>query len=255
MTEEIQVTGTEVAGLFNTNSEESLTNQERMILSALLKRDDRVDLAIPDDMDAMELWRTLDICSRVFVRVRHANGQLKLLIGRALLVIQNTPEVFKSRGFTSFDQFMSNTDKGLPSITGISRAELFKAKSVAASMGPETNLEDIRDIGSFTKIQLVAGYTEAGSDKQKEYVAFAKTSTIQQLREKIAADGNGVTEADLEYDLLQVSCTKAQKKFLQQFLTNPRVKAYCQKEDAGSILEMAAMECVGEWQVEELVVA
>lgn len=247
----VQVTGAEVAGLFVADSDESLTTEERLILAALLTRDDRVDLAIPDKMDPRELRRTLDICSRVFLRVRHASGQLKLLIGRALLVIQNTPEVYTSQGFTSFDEFMSDGDRGLPHQTGISRAELYKAKSVAASVGPNMNLQDAREIG-FSKMQLVAGYTEAGSTAQRELMQVAKTATMPQLRERMARSNMGVDEGDLQYDVLQITVTKNQKVIVGRFLANPQVRAYCESESAGTILERMVQEVAEEWRIQAM---
>lgn len=249
VTQEVQVTGAEVASLFDPRSEETLTQDERVVLAGLLNRDDRVDLAIPDEMDARELWRTLEICSRVFLRVRHASGQLKLLIGRALHVIHNTPDVYKSRGFSSFDDFMTRED-GLPRLTGISRAELYKAKSVAASLGPQTNMDDIREIGSFTKLQLIAGYTEAGSNEQNALMEAAKHETIQQLKERIARSELQVEVEDLTWDVLQVNVTRAQKQQIWSFISNPQVKAYCESEAPGVILQRAIEECCGEWQVQ-----
>lgn len=251
--QEVQVTGAEVAAMFEVDSEESLNTEERGILSALLRRDDRVDLAVPDNMDPRELWRTLEICSRVFLRVRHASGQLKLLIGRALLVIQNTPEVYESRGFRSFDAFMSDQERGLPAMTGISRAELFKAKSVAGSVGPEMNLNDAREIG-FTKLQIVASVTDPGTATQRALMESAKTDTIPQLKERIARSSLQVQTGDMTWDLLQITVTQSQKQFVQAFLNNPRVRAYCESESPGMILQRMIEEVASEWEIQALVV-
>lgn len=249
---EIQVTGAEVAGLFDPTTDDTLSSEERVILSALLTRDDRVDLAVPDGMDPRALWQTLDLCSRVFLRVRHASGQLKLLIGRALLVIQDTPEVFITRGFNTFDQFMSDLERGLPHITGISRGELYKAKSVAGSVGPSMNMEDARSLG-FAKMQLVAGNTAPGSAQQKALIEAAKTQTIPELREHIARAG--FAEAgDLESDVLQVHVTKTQKRVVQSFLGNPQVQAYCETSSAGLILERMVAEVEAEWEIHATVI-
>lgn len=247
-----QVTGTEVAGLFNPAAEDTLTGEERVILASLLTRDDRVDLAIPDAMDARDLWQTLDICSRVFLRVRHASGQLKLLIGRALAVIQNNPEVYESRGFSSFDEFMSDESRGLPKITGISRAELYKAKSVALAVGPGMNLEDARQIG-FSKMQLIASVTDPGSSTQQSLIESAKLDTMPQLRERIARSNMNVQVGDMEWDTLLVQMTKTQKRIAQEFFTNPQVQAYCDTSSAGMILERAIQECQSEWQIGQII--
>lgn len=247
------ITGAEVASLFDSRSEETLNSDERVILASLLTRDDRVDLAVPDTMDPRELWDTLNICARVFVRVRRASGQLKLLIGRSLLVIQNTPEVYESRGFRSFDAFMSDTDRGLPKITGISRAELFKAKSVAGSVGPDMNLEDARQVG-FTKLQLIAGVTDPGSTTQKALIDAAKTDTIPELRERIARSGVQFAAGDLEWDMIQLSVTKTQKKMFQEFVNNPQVRAYCESESPGMIVQRMIEEVGEEWRIQSMVI-
>lgn len=244
-----EVSGIDTAGLFDPASEEIFQNpEERTLMATLLSLNDRVDLALPDGMPAAELWRTFDICARVFVRVRHASGQLKLLIGRALAVIQNTPEIYESRGFRSFDDFMTNEDRGLPFITGISRAELYKSKAVAKSVGPAVNLETVREIG-FTKLQLVAGVAQAGDSHFEPLLEHARTDTIPQLRERI--ERQGLSDADeTVWDVITIPVTRAQKDFFSGFLKNPQVRAYCESESAGIILERAISEVIGEWGIE-----
>lgn len=249
-----EITGSDAAGLFDPQSEEIFRDgDERTLLAGLLSLNDRVDVALPDGMPASELWRTFDLCARVFVRVRYASGQLKLLIGRALSVIQDTPEIYESRGFSSFDGFMSDETRGLPKITGISRAELYKAKSVAKSVGPGMNLEDARQIG-FSKMQLIAGVSNAGEATFNTLVDAAKTDTIPQLRERIARQGLVGSAADLEWDVLQVNMTRTQKRVVQQFLQNPQVRAYCETESAGTILERAIAEVTSEWEIQAMAI-
>jgi len=250
---ELPVTGTETAALFDARSEEILTPEDRASLVFLLTQNDRVDLAIPADMPPAELWRAFDVCARVYRRVRFATGQLKLLIGRALMVIQETPVIYQSRGFSSFDEFMSS-DKpnGLQEITGISRAELYKAKKVANSSGPGMSLEDAREIG-FTKMALVTGVAKYSDSNFSELMESAKTDTIPQLRERIAKK-NLAQPDELEWDVFQVNLTKAQKKFLQSFIDNPQVRAYCETTSPGTILERAISEVIGEWEIRALVI-
>ena len=250
--QEIQVSGSEAASLFDTTSEETLTPEERAILRSLLSQNDRVDIALPDDISASDLWMTFDICARVFVRVRRASGLLKLLIGRALTVIQAKPEVYISRGFRSFDDFISNEERGLPKLTGISRAELYKAKAVAQSIGPETNMQAIRDVGSFTKIQIIASQMESTDSRFDTVMEHAKTDTVPQLRERMARMGLVGSTDDIEWDIIQFSVTKTQKRMMQEFLTNPRVRAYCETESPGVILERAIQEAMGEWEVRQI---
>ena len=149
--------------------------------------------------------------------------------------------------FSSFDSFMSDDVRGLPHLTGISRAELYKAKSVALSVGPGMNLEDARDLG-FTKMQLIAQHAEPGSARLNELIESAKTDTIPQLRERIARAEN-LEPGDLQWDVFQLNVTKTQKRLIQEFLANPQVRAYCETDSAGLILERMVQEVSEEWRI------
>lgn len=246
-TQELSVTGTEVAGLFDTRNEDLLTLDERVLLSGLLSSGDRVDMAIPDDISEGDLWRTLSICGRVFVPIRRASTQLKIIIGRAINLIQQRPEIFESRGFRSFDDFMS-LPHGLQQMTGISRAELFKAKATANALGPTINMEDVRQIG-ITKIQMVAQYSEPGTPSQDALIEVAKTHTVPQLREHIARLDLQVSTGDMEWDVLQIPATKTQKALFMEFFRNPLVLAYCGTTSQAVVLERMLQECSEEWQI------
>ena len=246
-TNEKQGTGTEVAGLFDVNSEDLLTLDERQLLASLLSSGDRVDMAIPDDISEGDLWRTLSICGRVFVPIRRASAQLKIIIGRAITLIQKRPEIFEARGFRSFDDFMS-LPNGLQAMTGISRAELFKAKATANALGPTINMEDVRTVG-ITKITLVAQYSEPGTPSQDALIEVAKTHTVPQLREHIARLDLQVSTGDMQWDVLQIPVTKTQKAFFLEFFGNPLVLAYCGTTSQAVVLERMLQECSEEWQI------
>ena len=252
MTDNQEFSNTDVASLFDARSEEALLPEERVILTALLSKNDRVDLAIPDNMNSQDLWDALQICSRVFVRVRRASGQLKLLIGRALVVIQNNPSIYEEKGFRSFDAFISDDTRGLPFITGISRSELFKAKSTALGLGPTVSLSDIQEIG-FGKAQMIAGASEPGSKMQQRLIEKAKKITIPQLREQIAVNNIVETKNDLEWDVFQIPVTKTQKKFFEDFFSNPRVRAFCETTSYGVIMERMIAEVQEDWNVRVMV--
>lgn len=244
----LQASSTEVAGLFDPSSVDTLSSEERMLLSVLLSRDDRVDIAIPSNISQNSLWDTLALCCKVFVRVRRANSQLKLLIGRALALVKDTPEIFEARGFNSFDAFMSNNDRGLPAITGISRSELYKAKTVAEKL-PELSLTDTRELG-FTKTALLAQVTESGNSDYDKWLDAAKTDTIPEFRERIYRSGKGIDDGDLEWDVLQFNVTKAQKERIEGFVTDPEIIAYCENKLPGFIIERLIEETAQEWKMQ-----
>lgn len=246
-----EIIESDTAALFDPRSEEVLSSPERELLATLLSHSGRVDLALPDGISASDLWDSFQVCGRVFKLTRRASGQLKLLIGRALKVMQDTPETYESRGFRSFDEFMSKVN-GLEAMTGISRAEGYKAKAVAEGAGPDMQLSDARELG-FTKLCLITGVAKSTDSNFQSLVEAGKTQTIPQLRNTIAR--HGLADADETiYDVFQFSVTLAQKRFFNDFLKNPQVGAYCNTESAATKFEMAIVEAITEWQVSQPVI-
>jgi len=247
-----QDTGVEVANLFDASNENLLTGKERSMLASLLSSSDRVDIAIPENISANELWNTLTVCGRVLMPIRQAGTQLKIIIGRLINLIQKRPEIYESRGFATFDDFMS-LPNGLQYLTGISRSELFKSKATATALGPAINMDDVRRVG-ITKIGLIAGVSEPGSATQKALIEAAKSETLTELKERIARSDMQYTPGDLEFDVLQFQLTKNQKSYVQSFLNNPQVQTYCDSTSSGVILERLVQECEQEWQIRAMVI-
>ncbi len=165
--------------------------------------------------------------------------------------MQDTPETYESRGFRSFDEFMSKAN-GLEAMTGISRAEGYKSKAVAESAGPDMPLSDARDLG-FTKMALITGVSKSTDSTFQPLVEFSKTHTIPEIRQHI--ERQGLADADETiYDVLTIPVTRAQKNFWNSFVQNPQVRAYCESESAGIILERAISEVMNEWSIEAPVI-
>lgn len=249
--QETEILESDTAALFDPRSEEVLSSPERTLLASLLSHSGRVDLALPDGISAASLWESFHVCGTVFKITRRASGQLKLLIGRALKVMQDTPESYESRGFRSFDDFMTRTD-GLERFTGISRAEGYKAKSVAESAGPDMPLSDARDLG-FTKMGIITGVAKSTDSNFQGLVEYGKTHTIPKLRQHI--ERQGLADADeTVWDVVTIPVTLAQKRFWTAFVQNPQVQAYCESASAGMILERAIAEVSSEWQIQQPVI-
>jgi hypothetical protein len=242
------ISGSDVAGLFDPSITDTLTSEERALLTTLLASDDRTDVAIPKDINARDLWTTLELCCRVFIRVRKASAQLKLLIGRALIIIQENPDIYKQRGFRSFDDFMTRED-GLPGFTGISRSELYKTKTVAETFPTTVSLGDARDLG-VTKLSLLAQVTREGNSDSNEWVEKAKKLTIPQLKTAIYRSNQQIEEGSLDFDTLQITVTMAQKQAIEEFLDDPEIQAYnCTKMPA-VILMNAICEVGEQWKTQ-----
>jgi hypothetical protein len=240
------LTGVDVAGLFDPSQPESLSSDERNLIGALLVTNDRVDVAIPQGMTADSLWEAFSLCCKVYSRVKRAQSQIKLLIGRALILIKDTPEIYTRCGFSSFDRFMSDELTGLPAITQISRSELYKAKTIAETF-PTLSLGDSREMG-FTKLSMIAQVTRESDSDSGDWVQKAKDLTIPELKKEIYRSDKQIPEGSLDWDVVQFQVTKDQKERIESFLADETIQGYCQGKAPGLIFERMISECEGEWR-------
>lgn len=242
-----EVSASEIAGLFDPTSKDSLTERERTVLTGLLSREGNIDVVIPDSISQSELWETLSVCCGVFYRMRRAASHLKLLIGRALVLLKDTPAIYKSRGFNSFDDFMTK-ENGLPGITGISRSELYKAKTVAEKL-PTIGLSEVRAMG-FTKLALLAEATTEAAPDFQEWVTQATEGTIPQLKEKMYRSDKQIPEGSVDWEVVQFTVTVEQKQLIDAFMVDPDMIAYCCNNNPGFILTRMIEECEAEWRLQ-----
>ena len=236
---------TDLAALFDPSLDGSLSGDERSLLAALLSQDERIDIAIPEDTPAGQLWETITLCAKVFTRVNKAHAVLKLLIGRALVLIQQSPEIYERRGFRSFDQFMTDDVRGLPALLGISRGELYKSKSIAEA-NPTLPMADYREIG-FSKLAAISQVTREGDSNYQDWIDAAKTNTFSQLKEKIYRSDANIPEGSLERDLFALEMTAYQKSELEEFINDPQMRAASGSENKAELLLNATREARVEW--------
>ncbi len=241
-----EIDGREIAGLFDPAISDGLSRDERLLLTALLSENERVDIAIPEDVEPERVWDMMLLCCKVFKMFGKAAVQLKLLIGRALTLIKDMPNVYESRGFSSFDDFISDEVRGLPMLTGVSRAELYKAKRIAEQIGAAVPLAEAREVG-MTKMAIITGVTSPANSDFREWVEHAKSDTIPQLKERIARSNLQIPRDSMEWDMVALQVTKDEKKRLDAFLSDARVQAYCESKAPGIIISRMLDECEGEW--------
>ena len=235
----------DIAALFDLPVVDSLSSDERSLLSMLLRRDEQIDIVIPASTSADQLWESLTLCAKVFGPVNKARQILKLLIGRMLNLMQDRPELYESRGFRSFDQFMSDEKRGLPKILNISRGELYKTKSVA-ERNPSLPISDYREIG-FSKLAALGPVTREGNSDYPAWINAAKTSTLTELREQIYRSDANIPPGSLEMDMLVLPMTKADKDEIEEFIGDPQMQAVSGSRDRAKVLVNATREARMEW--------
>jgi hypothetical protein len=243
-----QIPGPEVAALFDASVKtgNAMTVPERARLAALLSANDRLDVAIPDDIDAGDLWETLALCCRVLRGTRQAGAQLKLLIGRALNLMKANPQLITEKGYRSFDQFITHK---LPELVNISRPELYKALSVAKKF-PTISMAEYGEIGSFNKLAAIAQVTSESDSGSGEWLQKAKEQTLDELKQTIYTSQHAVAEGALDFVTFQVTMLGDEKTRIEEFLADPAMQAYAESKSPGVMLCRAIEEATTEWKVQ-----
>ncbi len=238
----------QLAGLFDPQVEGGLSPDERALISTLVSSGANSEIVLPDNISDENLWDVLQVCCKVENRVRKVQTILKLLVGRALTILQTRPEMYKSLGFSSLEQIMSDKERGLPAITGISRAELYNAKAIGTAF-PTISPKDAVEIG-FTKLVTLSKIRKETDSDSGKWLEIAKANTNEGLKDAIYRSDNNIPVGSLEVDTLTLTMSKAEKDEIVEFLKNPAYQAYCKSALPGIMLIQCIAESVAEWDVQ-----
>lgn len=238
----------QLAGLFDPRVEGGLSLDERALISTLVANNAKSEIVLPDNISDSDLWDALQVCCKVESRVRKVQTVLKMLVGRALLLMQDRPAMYKDRGFISLDAIMTDQERGLPAITGISRAELYNSKKIAKSW-PTISAADATSIG-FTKLVTLSAIRKQSDSDSAQWLEVARVNTNEGLKEAIYRSDAGIPEGSLDQDSFIITLTRAEKTELQQFIGDPVFQAYCQTASPALMLLRAIAEASSEWRVQ-----
>ncbi len=236
-----------LGGLFDPQAAGSLSGDERALISALLANDAQADIAIPDDVSSDDLWAALSVCAKIGGKLERVRTALKMLVGRALVVMESRPAIYKARGFTTLDGFMSSTaDNALPAITGISRAGLYEAKGFATKW-PSVPIQEMAAIG-VGKMRLISRIRKGSDSDAQEWLDRAKSGTVETLQDQIYRSNNNIPNGSLERDTLTLEMTRAEKIEILDFLGTAEYQAYCKSALPGVMLTQCIAESSTEWR-------
>lgn len=217
-----------------------LSPNDQTIVASLLASGSAMEYAIPDNIGEGPLWETLEACCRALSVYRKRIGVLKPLIGRILIVCRNRPEIWQAKGYKNYDDFITNWTKD---VVGIARSEAYACRNLAEKF-PSLSIQDVQDVG-YSKLSYLSTKTGEHDPKVNDWIKAAQEHTLDELKDIFA--NKGIEPRD-ESDLCNISfiTTKAIKTRLLEFMTDPRVQAYCQTENYGKIIEFMMAEC-SEW--------
>jgi hypothetical protein len=198
-----------------------LSNDERIILTELLTQNDKsIALSITPSITQDELTGYFDIAGKAHKRLGDAISTLKPIIGQLLVTVQNRPEIWKSMGFRSFDDFLTN---GATVMTKMSRPSLYECLRVAKAF-PSLEIERYDKIGSG-KMSVLVKVTSENNSNCEELLKAAENPevTVNGLRDIVAEKGLG-EPAVLKTESLRIICDQAVKLEFEEMLNDDTLK-------------------------------
>ncbi len=224
-----------------------LLPEEAQAVQALLSSKAQLSEAIPDEIPADDLWKTLTACCKSLSACRHAVSQLKPAIGRLLLILQDRPEIYKAHGYSNYDDLMT---RGMRDILGVPRSEAYAAVRLVQKW-PSLGLSDFKAC-TYSKIMEISKYTDESQPSAQKWLTAAQTHTLDELRD-LAANNGILPRADADFASITILTTKSVKDSWTEFHNDPQVRAYVGSDDPGTILEMALAEARAFWLSQAMV--
>lgn len=233
------------------------TTDEARLLPVMMATDKSPNDFIPDDTPVDLLRQYLSITSKAYLRAQDAVGKLKPFLGRILVLYKQHPELYTSKGYKTYDNWMSD---GVRREHGLNRGQAYECVNIAEQCGhllsgtiTELGFSKLNVVAKIIK-QSVAADTSIEMRQQKVdewvQVALSEGMTVSRLREA-AEEANVVEPGSLEpREIISISVLPPVRAFWEAFANSNEVKTYCGTEDPGTIFERALQECSTEWQAQ-----
>lgn len=211
------------------------------LIDALIKDDQSINQAIPDDIEADLLWSRLLVCCKAQVKVSRVDNSLRMYIGRCLEVLEKRPDIYRGKGYKNWSDFIATSG---PELYGVSVASMYRYKRVAGAF-PSMPLEKINRIG-ISKLNELAGVTDETKPSSEAWIQSAENMTVAALKDEIAVQQSG-NPTDGDYAAVLINTTKEISRMWFDFRTRAEVQAYCGTRNDGMIFRRLMEECMAEW--------
>jgi len=218
-----------------------LNDKDREVLLSVLSVDQQVNGVAPR-LDGNEIVDALSCSLRIYANIKRAQESLKRIIGQLLIDIEEYPEIYRSRGFERYDDFLRH----LAVLFGVPRSECYRAKRLAAAW-PSLTPAEFSQIGT-SKLYDLSRFTGSSDPKAEYWLDVARTNTQDELRDKIAQSGEVPKEIMVPAVLSINTCIDIKLSWLE-FANNPDVQAMVGSTNHGDILAAAIGEARSSWGI------
>jgi hypothetical protein len=226
-----------------------LDADEQRMIAGMVSPDGDTNFVFDDKASPVEILRSLQIATRAVCILDRKRSGLLQVIGRILYVARHNPAVYRAAGYQSFDKFLK---QHVTVTLGLGTTTLRAALTVYESF-PKTTPAEVADVG-ISKMVLLAKMTNHTQPGHQRMIEAAKSQTFSQLLH-VAAEKANLPPGDVLHTTIEIRVTKSQGKMWREFCENPQVRAHCQTEAPGLILEYMMEEVMSEWCSEQQAVA
>lgn len=225
--------------------EHPLDEKEQRMLAGMVVPDGQVDFTFDEKATPQQILQSLKLCSQAAIILQRKHDGLMHVVGKILHVCRVTPAVYHAAGYESFDLFLK---QHVTEVLGIGKSSLRAALQIYESF-PSISPAEVAEVGTG-KMQLLRRITDSTQPSHRPLIEAAKTQTYSQLLQ-VAAERANLPPGEVLRTIITIAASKAQGKMWREFVENPKVRAKCETEDAGTILEYAIAEALATWAPEE----
>lgn len=213
---------------------------ERDVMAAVMGSDSE---SLAESLTGDQLWESIQTCTKLYGSAKRLQSHLKPILGKLLIALMDRPEVYRSKGFETFDDFMT---RGAPLLLGLPRSEAYRAKKLASAF-PHLTPDEFSAIGEG-KLYTLTKITNHEDPNSTEWISTAKSCTHDELRDKIVQAGMAPVE-DLIPVQISFSTTLAVKQQWMKLVSDDRVVAIVGTRDYGAILAAVIHEACSTWGI------
>jgi hypothetical protein len=220
----------------------SLSEHDRLILTGLLDPRTEVE-SLVGSMEPQQLWEAIECSIGTYSDYKRALALLKPVIGRLLIALRDYPELYQSRGYINYDDFLT---RGCRELFSLPRSEAYRIIRLVEKF-PDLTPTQFAEIGEG-KLYALSTFTNSADPACAGWLEIAKSSTLDELKDKMIQRGENTNEG-LIVALVSIQTNLEVKKAWTAFVSNPAVQSTVGSEDAGQILFAMIGEAASSWGV------
>ena len=200
-----------------------------------VSRNKQLRLVVQQNIDLQQLHIALMVWAKASGRYDRRSREAGFVLGRAMVVAQQTPELYPGQTFEQYcEKYVYPPEGGY-----LERSQAWAYKLIAERHSGLT-IEELLAI-PLTRLLLISRFTNESASGYREYLEAARTAeNIEKLRDWLATKGqdrDSTTGASV-----RIAGSLGEIRDIQRFLATPEVKALVGTVSPAKILKAAIEE-------------